>query len=236
MRRLLMLWVACVLAASTAAEARTRLLVYTALENEQLEPFKQAVEAALKDVEIAWVRNSTGVITARLMAEKDNPRADVIWGLAVYSLLQLQDQGMLEPYTPAGADKLKPTFRASKQPRHGPAWTPSFRRSASTLWSPSRPTCRTIHVGRPVEPGVQGSDRHAESELLGHRVPDRRGLDRDDGRGAAWKYMTKLNENVKCISTPVRRPVPMRRAANTAWASRSTCAASRRRTRARRSR
>ena len=38
MRRLLILAAVCALAAATAAEARTQLLVYTALENGQLQP------------------------------------------------------------------------------------------------------------------------------------------------------------------------------------------------------
>ncbi len=62
---------------SSAADAqgRTRVTVYTALENDQLQPFKQAIEADVPDVEISWVRDSTGVITSRFLAEKENPRA-----------------------------------------------------------------------------------------------------------------------------------------------------------------
>lgn len=123
MRRLL-LAAACLVAmplmSGTAEAQRTRLTVYTALENEQLAPFKQAAEAALKDVEVAWVRDSTGVITARLIAEKANPRADVIWGLSVYSLLAMEAQDMLQPYTPKGAELLKPAFRSPKSPM---TWT-----------------------------------------------------------------------------------------------------------------
>jgi iron(III) transport system substrate-binding protein len=73
-------------AAADAEAQRTRLTVYTALENEQLPVFKQAAEAAVPGIEIVWVRDSTGVITTRLLAEKENPRADVIWGLSVFSL------------------------------------------------------------------------------------------------------------------------------------------------------
>ncbi len=93
------------------AQQRTRVTAYTALENDQLGPYKQAIEAAVPDVEIVWVRDSTGVITARLLAEKDNPRADVILALAATSLLLFEKQGMLETYKPAGADALKPAFK-----------------------------------------------------------------------------------------------------------------------------
>ena len=78
----------CTLAVAPAeAQQRTRLTIYTALENEQLQPLKQAAEAAVPGIEIAWVRDSTGVITTRLIAEKANPRADMVWGLSVFSLL-----------------------------------------------------------------------------------------------------------------------------------------------------
>src|SRR5437762_1262430 len=107
---------AAVLAAAPASAQRTKLTVYTALENDQLGPFKQAIEAAVPEVEVVWVRDSTGVITARFLAEKDNPRADVVLGLAVTSLIQFKKLGLLDPYKPVGADKLKPAFLDDTQP------------------------------------------------------------------------------------------------------------------------
>ena len=102
--------------AAPALAQKTKLTVYTALENDQLDPFKKAFEADNPAIEIAWVRDSTGVVAAKLMAEKDNPRADIIWGLAASNVGLMASMGMLEPYTPAGADKLKPSFRSGKTP------------------------------------------------------------------------------------------------------------------------
>ena len=79
-----------------AAAQKTNLTIYTALENDQLAPFKAAIEAAVPDVSGTWVRDSTGVITARFLAEKDNPRADMVMGLAASSLL------LFEKTKPAG--------------------------------------------------------------------------------------------------------------------------------------
>src|SRR5262249_61533250 len=90
---------------------KTKLTVYTALENDQLDPFKKAFEADNPGIEIAWVRDSTGVVTAKLIAEKDNPRADAIWGLAASSIALFGTMGMLDPYTPAGDAQLKPMFK-----------------------------------------------------------------------------------------------------------------------------
>ena len=108
--------VAMALTSGAALAQKTKLTVYTAIENEQLDPFKKAFEADNPSIEIAWVRDSTGVMTAKLIAEKDNPRADAVWGLAASSLGLMAGMGMIEPYTPAGADKLKPIFRSGKTP------------------------------------------------------------------------------------------------------------------------
>ncbi len=113
--------VAMVLSGGAAdAQQKTRITVYTALENDQLQPYKQAFEADNPDIEIQWVRDSTGTMTARFLAEKDNPRADIIWGLAVTSLILFDKAGLIEPYTPKGAETLKPLFRSTSTPM---AWT-----------------------------------------------------------------------------------------------------------------
>ncbi len=95
------------LAAALAFAARRRRrarrsTIYTSLENDQLGPFKQAIEAAVPEVEVVWVRDSTGVITARFLAEKDNPRADMVLGHAATALLLFEKMGLLETYKPAG--------------------------------------------------------------------------------------------------------------------------------------
>ena len=106
---------ACAFAAPATAQ-RTKVTIYTSLENDQLGPFKQEIEAAVKDAEVVWVRDSTGVITARFLAEKDNPRADMVLGHAATALLLFEKMGLLEPYKPAGVDALKPVFRDSTDP------------------------------------------------------------------------------------------------------------------------
>ncbi|MCL4768177.1 MAG: putative 2-aminoethylphosphonate ABC transporter substrate-binding protein [Hyphomicrobiaceae bacterium] len=99
-----------------AQAQKTTLTVYTALENDQLGPFKAAIEKAVPEVEVVWVRDSTGVITARFLAEKDNPRADLVLGIGATSLLVFEKLGLLETYKPKGVDGLKPVFRDTQGP------------------------------------------------------------------------------------------------------------------------
>ena len=99
--------------AGPATAQKTKLTIYTALENDQLAPFKTEIEKTVSDVEVEWVRDSTGVVTARFLAEKDSPKADMVLGLAASSLLLFKNAGLLEAYQPKGVEALKPAFRSS---------------------------------------------------------------------------------------------------------------------------
>ena len=105
--------------AAFAAQAKTELIVYTAVEADELAKFKQAIEADNPDLDIKWVRDSTGIITAKLLAEKANPQADVVWGLAATSLKLLADQGYFQPYAPKGVEALEQKYVDSAKP---PQW------------------------------------------------------------------------------------------------------------------
>ncbi|MGF1563267.1 MAG: putative 2-aminoethylphosphonate ABC transporter substrate-binding protein [Geminicoccaceae bacterium] len=100
---------AAVLALTAHANAET-ITVYTAIEADDLNKYAAGFNEVYPDIEINWVRDSTGIITAKLLAEKDNPQADVIMGLAATSLLLMKNEGMLEPYAPQGVEKLNPKF------------------------------------------------------------------------------------------------------------------------------
>ena len=105
--------------ASLAAAQKTQLLVYTALETDQLKAYQEGFNRVNPDIEIKWVRDSTGVITAKLLAEKANPQADAVMGVAASSLALLDKQGMLEPYAPLNLDAIMMKYRDTKKV---PAW------------------------------------------------------------------------------------------------------------------
>ena len=70
-----------------ASAQKTQLTVYTALETDQLKAYQAGFEKANPNIEIVWVRDSTGIITAKLLAEKSNPKADVIMGVAATPMI-----------------------------------------------------------------------------------------------------------------------------------------------------
>src|SRR5210317_2322250 len=100
--------------------AKTQLTVYSAVEAEDLKKYAATFNEDHPDIEINWVRDSTGIVMAKLLAEKNNPQADIVWGLAATSLLLLKSEGMLEAYAPAGVEKLDKKFVDKSTP---PTWT-----------------------------------------------------------------------------------------------------------------
>ena len=120
------------------AQGKTELLVYSALEADQIKAYKTAFEQDHPGIELKFVRESTGIVTARLLAEKSNPQADVVWGLAATSLMLLDKEGMLAPYAPKGLDQVRPNMR---DPRAQPTWV------GMDLWS-SAVCFNTVEAGK----------------------------------------------------------------------------------------
>ncbi len=102
-----------------AGPARTPVIVYTALEADDLKKYKDAFEKDVPDVEIRWVRDSTGIVTAKLLAEREDPQADVIWGLVATSIVELDQEGLIEHYAPKGLEAIPARYRDPADP---PSW------------------------------------------------------------------------------------------------------------------
>lgn len=103
--------VAIGLALMGARAGAEEILVYTSLEDDEVAVYLKDFQAKHPDIEAKVIRDSTGIITARLLAEKDNPQADAVWGLALTNLLQCDEAGALKAYDPKGLDRVKPKFR-----------------------------------------------------------------------------------------------------------------------------
>ena len=65
-------------------------------------------------INITLYRDSTGIVTAKLLAEKDNIQADVVWGTAATSLLICNDLGLITGYNPKGLEKVRKGMKDSR--------------------------------------------------------------------------------------------------------------------------
>ncbi len=90
-------------------KGKGEVVLYTALEEDETADYLELAKKELPDLDVKWVRYSTGEVAAKLLAEKDNPQADLIWGTAVTELARLKD--LFEPYKPKGFDSVKSEFK-----------------------------------------------------------------------------------------------------------------------------
>jgi iron(III) transport system substrate-binding protein len=110
----LMISVMMVMFLSGTAIAKDKVTVYTSLETDETVKYLEVARKDLPDLDIDIIRLSTGELGARMLAEKDNPQADCIWGWAVTNMEQFIPAGMVVPYKPKGVEKLDKRFVHAK--------------------------------------------------------------------------------------------------------------------------
>ncbi|MBU2872415.1 putative 2-aminoethylphosphonate ABC transporter substrate-binding protein [Marinobacter salexigens] len=198
------------LAVAMNANAQTELTVYTAVEAEDLQKYAERFNEDHPDIKINWVRDSTGVVTARLLAEKQNSQADVVWGLAGTSLLLLKNEGMLAPYAPEGLEELSPKFRDRDET---PSWVGmdawmaaicvnTIEAEKNNLPMPSSwdDLTKPVYQGHVVMPNPNSSgtgflDVSAWLQMMG------------DDKG--WEFMDGLHQNISRYTHSGSKPCKM---------------------------
>ena len=114
LRLLACLALAAAVAWPAVAPAGT-ITAYTALEEDDVKVYLEAFGREVSDVKVNVLRLSTGDLIARILAEKANPRHDVIWGVAVTQVVDPRILEMAEPYKPKGIDDVKTIFKDPQQ-------------------------------------------------------------------------------------------------------------------------
>src|SRR5436190_751575 len=190
------------LAAVTAeAQQRTRLQVYSTLEVANINDFKKAFEAENRDLEISWIRDSTGVVSARIMAEQGGQRGDAIWGLAVTSTMLLKERGLLEPYAPKNLAALKPAFRDPSDP---PAYVGMEGWVAAVCFNTVE--AKKLALTKPtswfdlLEPPFKGKITMPHPASSGTGYFHVSAWIQLFGEARAWEFMDRLHENIAFYS------------------------------------
>ena len=87
------------------------ITAYTSLEEDDAKVYLEQFAKAAPDIKVNMLRLSTGDLGARILAEKSNPRHDVIWGWAVTQMVDPRILEMIEPYKPKGIDAVNTSFK-----------------------------------------------------------------------------------------------------------------------------
>ncbi len=199
------------LALGVCVFAGEELIVYTALEDDEIVIYKKDWEAKHPEITLKIVRDSTGIMTAKLLAEKDNPQADVVWGTAATSLMLCDQVGMLKGYKPEGLDKLKKSFYDQKHDEPHwvgiKAWMTGFANNTIETKKLGLPypksyedLIKPVYKGKLVMPNPASSGTgfltvSAILQLMGE----------EEG----WKYLDKLHENIAVYTHSGSKPAKM---------------------------
>jgi iron(III) transport system substrate-binding protein len=183
--------------AAPALAQKTELLVYTALETDQIKAYEEAFYRAVPDVTIKWVRDSTGIITAKLLAEKANPQADLVVGTSASSMAVFANEGLLQCYAPKGLDKLAPQYVDPKRP---PDWVGMDVYGAAICFN----TAEAAKQGLPkpeswkdlTNPVYRGKIVMPNPASSGTGFLDVAGWLQMWGDADAWRFMDALHENI----------------------------------------
>lgn len=177
------------------------ITVYTALEDEQVSDYLAKFNETYPDITVNVVRESTGIITAKLIAEKDNPQADLVWGTAASSMMVLDDMGALEPYEPEGCDRILPQFKSDKEV---PTWV------GIDAWE----TAFVVNTEELKKLGMEPEEIKSYEDLLDPRLKGQIVMSNPNSSGtgfltvsailqlkgkdseAGWDYMDQLHENI----------------------------------------
>jgi iron(III) transport system substrate-binding protein len=92
------------------------ITVYTGGSEQWAQPFVNAFNKEHPDIQINMEYVYAGEMAERLSLTKNNPEADVIWVMPATNLLKAASKGLLQPYAPAGLDRIDPRMRDYNDP------------------------------------------------------------------------------------------------------------------------
>lgn len=175
------------------------ITVYTALEDDQIRPYLTPFQAEHPDIKINLVRNSNGIIAAKIMAEKDNPQADVVWGVAATALMRADKAGILAPYAPKGLENIGKEFRDAKNSK-SPHWV------GIDAWETGI-VCNTIEAKNKnlpcpksyadlIDPKYKGLIVMPNPASSGTGFLTISGILQSMGETKGWSYLDKLHANI----------------------------------------
>lgn len=204
---------AAALAAVVALPAfaqKTVLNVYTALETDQIKAYQESFNKSYPDVEIKWTRDSTGIITAKFLAEKSKPVADVVMGVAASSMAVFDREGLLQGYAPANLKAVNPRFTSGGAQ---PTWVGMNVFGAAICYN----VAEAMKQGLPkieswkdlLRPEFKGKVVMPNPASSGTGFLDVTAWLQMFGEKGGWEYMDGLHQNVAVYTHSGSKPCVM---------------------------
>lgn len=172
--------------------------IYTGLEEDLVDEYISKFNEKYPDIKVNIIRDSTGVISSKLMIEKDNPIADVVWGINSSNILFLGDSGLYKEYKPFNIEEFDNRYYDTKNEE--PQWmgisiaTVAFTVNVKELENKGLPIPTSyedlldekykglIIMPNPLSSGTGYSIISSLIQIM--------------GEDKAWDYLDKLDKNI----------------------------------------
>ena len=173
------------------------LLVYSSTDADNLKYYMEEFQKDNPDIKVNVVRESTGTMAAKMMAEKDNPQADFLFEMAATVALNMEAEGMFHEYTPIGMDKIDQRYVDKSAPV---TWVGNYGWAGCICWNRIEaenhglPKPKTwAELANPIYKGHISMPNPASS---GTGFLDISSWIQIWGEEKAWKYMDQLHKNI----------------------------------------
>lgn len=174
------------------------ITVYSSIPSDIVGIYLADFETKHPEVNVNLVNEVTLDLIERLLSEQNDPQADVIWGLAVSSMLTLEWNYLLTMYAPEGLERIDPIFLDDEET---PQWVGISARSITLCVNEEELEKRNLPLPtswqdliNPIYRGqllILNPGQTSVGYLLLSTILQRYG----DVDG--WDYMDQLHENVE---------------------------------------
>ena len=184
-----------------------KLVVYSSADADALKIYSEAFAKAHPNIQVEWVRDSTGALQRKIVAEGDKLRADVVFAHTAANLAQLALAGRLQPYAPKGLDRVGGRFLDTGQP---PMWVGLY--AWSSAMCVHRDAARKAGATTPakwedlLQPAFKGQVTMPSPATSGTGALMLTAWVRMWGEAKAWAYMDRLHENVRSYTRSGSKP------------------------------
>ncbi|MDZ4735022.1 MAG: extracellular solute-binding protein [Rhodospirillaceae bacterium] len=195
--RALLIAVAFVGLALARPASAEELIVYGSTPADEWAVYKAAFEAENPDITLTHFSDASGIIIARILAERSAPKADVIFDMPATGILTLVEEGLIEPYAPAGLAEIDARLIDKHDPPHwfafsGYAALVCYNREEGAVRNIPPPTSwRDL-----ADPIYRGQITMSDPNSSGTGMMMVAGILATFGEEEGWAFLDRLHENI----------------------------------------
>lgn len=187
------------------------LTIYSSLEDDEIADILKVAKKDLPDITFNILRLSTGDMGARIIAEKNNPKHDIIWGWALTNMSNPKIIAMIEPYKAKGMDGIANQFKSEKNLWFAPTgYMAAFCVNTDRLKQKGLPIptswddlLNPVYKGELIMPNPNSSGT-GYLQIVS--------ILQDRGDKAGWEYLKKLDLNMGQYIKSGSKPCKLTRA------------------------